>query len=253
MISYQTLMLEEANLILDAAQRKAVEIGVPEQGVHRRCHRKPTHMCVRRQRRTGHRGRRDGHRRVHEAPRQDMTAKGNFIAGEWCAAASGATFDDRNLANRDDLIARFPDSAEADVVRAVGAVAGGWRSWAAVSRNARAAVPEKAAAIIAAREDDIACELVREEGKTLDESRNEAPRIGANFRLYAAEIDDRNRSQHPRVRPHEITRLAHRLLTPVYDGHRRPREEHIVDLARFRLAGPNRRHHRTRLDPGAIE
>ena len=74
MISYQTLTLEEANLILDAAQKKAEEIGVPEvlcvsdnagfpialrrlrdgkvtsvqiainKAFTAACHRKPTHM-----------------------------------------------------------------------------------------------------------------------------------------------------------------------------------------------------------------
>ena len=74
MISYQTLSLAEANLILDAAQRKAEEIGVPEvlcvsdnagypialrrlengkvtsvqiamnKAFTAACHRKPTHM-----------------------------------------------------------------------------------------------------------------------------------------------------------------------------------------------------------------
>jgi uncharacterized protein GlcG (DUF336 family) len=74
MISYQTLTLEEAHLILDAAQRKAEEIGVPEvlcvsdnagypialrrlkdgkvtsvqiainKAFTAACHRKPTHM-----------------------------------------------------------------------------------------------------------------------------------------------------------------------------------------------------------------
>ncbi|HZQ61111.1 MAG TPA: aldehyde dehydrogenase family protein [Casimicrobiaceae bacterium] len=111
----------------------------------------------------------------------------NFIAGEWRAAASGATFDDRNPADEDDLIGRFPDSDARDVDAAVEVVSQAWRAWAAQGPEARAGVLEKAATIMAARADDIAQELTREEGKTLDEARMESRRIAANFRLYAGE------------------------------------------------------------------
>ena len=121
----------------------------------------------------------------------------NFIAGEWCTAASGARFDDRNPADRDELVGYFADSAEADVARAIAAVADGWPTWARTPAEMRAAVLDKAAAIIAARADDIARELTREEGKTLDEARTEARRIAANFRLYAGEALRLRGETHP--------------------------------------------------------
>src|SRR3989441_11010675 len=47
-----------------------------------------------------------------------MEPLGNFIDGEWTQAASGRTLEVVNPASR-DVIARVPDSAAADVDRAV--------------------------------------------------------------------------------------------------------------------------------------
>lgn len=111
----------------------------------------------------------------------------NYYAGGWRPAVDGATFEDRNPADESDLIGVFPDSGERDVAAAVSAVAESWRSWAAQNPEVRADMLHKAAVIMAQRADDIARELTREEGKTLDEARAEARRIAANFRLYAGE------------------------------------------------------------------
>ena len=46
----------------------------------------------------------------------------NFIAGEWVAAQSGRTFENRNPANAQDLIGTFPRSDKADLERAVAGV-----------------------------------------------------------------------------------------------------------------------------------
>jgi aldehyde dehydrogenase (NAD+) len=112
---------------------------------------------------------------------------GNFIAGQWEPARPSAAFEDRNPADREDLIGRFPDSSREDVERALAGVAQGSRAWATAAPETRSAVLDKAAAIMAARADDIARELTREEGKTHDEARMEARRIAANFRFYAGE------------------------------------------------------------------
>jgi acyl-CoA reductase-like NAD-dependent aldehyde dehydrogenase len=111
----------------------------------------------------------------------------NHIAGEWRPAAGGATFEDVNPADERDVIGAFPDSGDDDVGAAIEAVAQAWPAWAAASPEVRAEVLFKAADIMAARADSVAAELTREEGKTLAEARNEARRIGANFRLYAGE------------------------------------------------------------------
>src|SRR4051795_10509679 len=54
----------------------------------------------------------------------------HFIAGEWCASTSGATFESRNPADTRDVIGRFQQGTAADVGMAVRAadVAGAlWR------------------------------------------------------------------------------------------------------------------------------
>ena len=48
-----------------------------------------------------------------------MSVHANYIAGDWRQAAGGASFEDRNPADDDDLIGIFPDSDERDVDAAV--------------------------------------------------------------------------------------------------------------------------------------
>ncbi|WP_172332037.1 aldehyde dehydrogenase family protein [Mangrovicoccus sp. HB161399] len=111
----------------------------------------------------------------------------NFIAGEWRAASSGATFENRNPADLSDLIGLFPDSGDEDVSAAVAGLAEAQAAWAAASPEIRADLLYRAAEIISGRTKEIAAELTREEGKTLAEATNETSRIAANFRFYAGE------------------------------------------------------------------
>jgi aldehyde dehydrogenase (NAD+) len=111
----------------------------------------------------------------------------NFVAGEWVSATSGETFERRNPANVDEVVGVFPDSDRTDVDAAVQAVAAGWGEWAAVAPDRRAAVLNKAADLLEMRRDELARELVREEGKTLAEATMETGRTPANLRMYAGE------------------------------------------------------------------
>jgi aldehyde dehydrogenase (NAD+) len=43
----------------------------------------------------------------------------NYIAGEWVAPKSGSYIENRNPADRDDLVGLYPKSGKADVDRAV--------------------------------------------------------------------------------------------------------------------------------------
>ncbi|MGZ6989123.1 MAG: hypothetical protein ACXVH0_09205, partial [Thermoanaerobaculia bacterium] len=45
----------------------------------------------------------------------------NFIGGKWVPSGSGATFEDRNPADNDDLVGLFPKSDHRDVEAAVAA------------------------------------------------------------------------------------------------------------------------------------
>ena len=53
----------------------------------------------------------------------------NFIGGEWIAPRDGGYFENRNPADRSDLIGRFPDSTAADVNAAVRSAEKGFALW----------------------------------------------------------------------------------------------------------------------------
>jgi aldehyde dehydrogenase (NAD+) len=111
----------------------------------------------------------------------------NFIGGEWTGSGSGRTYQRENPAAVDEVVVVAPDSDAADVAAAVGHVAEGRHAWSATSPEARADVLFRAADILAARADQLATELVREEGKTLAEARMETRRTPANLRMFAGE------------------------------------------------------------------
>ncbi|MBO0806032.1 MAG: aldehyde dehydrogenase family protein, partial [Nocardiopsaceae bacterium] len=66
-------------------------------------------------------------------------------------------------------------------------VAAGRHAWSRLGPEARAGVLYRAADILASRAGQLAAELVREEGKTLAEARNETRRTPQNLRMYAGE------------------------------------------------------------------
>jgi aldehyde dehydrogenase (NAD+) len=111
----------------------------------------------------------------------------NFIGGEWVGSASGRTRERHNPADIRELVGEAADSDARDVGDAVSAVAEGYLEWAARSPEARAEVLRRAADILAGRADELARDLVREEGKTLAEALNETRRTPANLHMYAGE------------------------------------------------------------------
>jgi aldehyde dehydrogenase (NAD+) len=97
----------------------------------------------------------------------------NFIDGSWVPSRSGRTFENRNPADRDDLIGLFQDSSREDVEAAVAAAARAYCSWRLVPAPKRAEMLSAAAQIIAARKETLAREMTREMGKVLDETRGD--------------------------------------------------------------------------------
>ena len=53
----------------------------------------------------------------------------NFVAGQWVDAASGATFENRNPADWNDVIGTFPKSGADDVEQAVQSAKRGFALW----------------------------------------------------------------------------------------------------------------------------
>jgi aldehyde dehydrogenase (NAD+) len=111
----------------------------------------------------------------------------NFIGGEWVGSSSGRTYPRENPALPDHVVVEAPESDVADVAAAVAHVCEGHHEWSERAPEDRADVLFRAAAILADRADALAVELVREEGKTIAEARNETRRTPQNLRRYAGE------------------------------------------------------------------
>ncbi|HUA01525.1 MAG TPA: aldehyde dehydrogenase family protein [Candidatus Aquilonibacter sp.] len=97
----------------------------------------------------------------------------NFIAGEWIEARSGQTLENRNPANRDELVGMFPASNKDDVALAVEAAKGAYDKWRLTPAPHRAEILFRAAEILVNRKEDFARDMTREMGKVLDETRGD--------------------------------------------------------------------------------
>ncbi len=124
----------------------------------------------------------------------------NFVGGKWVPSGSGATFENRNPANADDLIGLFPDSTTADAEAAIGAARQAFESWRLVPAPKRAEILFKAAQLIAARKEEFARDMTREMGKVLDETRGDVQEAIDMTYFLAAE----GRRLHGQTAPSEL-------------------------------------------------
>jgi alpha-ketoglutaric semialdehyde dehydrogenase len=108
----------------------------------------------------------------------------NYTAGEWTAAASGDTFENRNPADTSDLIGTFPRSGADDVERAVESARRGFEAWRRTPAPARGDVIRRAGDLLAARKEEIARAMTREMGKVLTETRGDVQE-GIDTAYYA--------------------------------------------------------------------
>src|SRR4051812_36433957 len=97
----------------------------------------------------------------------------NFIDGEWRPSTSGQVFENRNPADREDLIGLFQQSTSADADAAVDAAARAFTEWRLVPAPRRAEIVMRAAQLIAERKEPFAREMTREMGKVLEETRGD--------------------------------------------------------------------------------
>ncbi len=102
-------------------------------------------------------------------------AKGhkNFIDGEWVEARSGKAFENRNPANREELVGLFPQSGPEDVRAAVDAAKRAFALWRLVPAPKRAEVLFRAAELLVRRKEQFSRDMTREMGKVLDETRGD--------------------------------------------------------------------------------
>src|SRR5437762_12250745 len=97
----------------------------------------------------------------------------NFVNGEWVRSSGGKTFENRNPADREDLIGTFQESNADDLNRAVEAAAKAFESWRLVPAPKRAEYLYAVGAILKRDKEKIAREMTREMGKVLDETRGD--------------------------------------------------------------------------------
>jgi aldehyde dehydrogenase (NAD+) len=97
----------------------------------------------------------------------------NYIDGQWVEARSGNTLEDRNPANRNDLIGFFPASGSEDVERAVQAAKRAFASWRLVPAAKRGEILYRIGELLRARKEEIARAMTREMGKVLKETRGD--------------------------------------------------------------------------------
>lgn len=97
----------------------------------------------------------------------------NYIDGKWVKARSGKTFENRNPANREDLIGIFPASGAEDVDDAVTAAKKAFSKWRLVPAPRRGEMLFKAGELLRNRKEEIARLMTREMGKILKETRGD--------------------------------------------------------------------------------
>src|SRR6195256_444413 len=97
----------------------------------------------------------------------------NLIDGDWLPSVSGETFENRNPANRDDLLGIFQKSTAADVAHAIDAAQQAYERWRLVPAPRRAELLFHAAQLLADRKEALARDMTREMGKVLDETRGD--------------------------------------------------------------------------------
>jgi aldehyde dehydrogenase (NAD+) len=109
----------------------------------------------------------------------------NFIAGKWVESSSGATFENRNPADWNDVIGTFPRSGAEDVERAVESAKRGFALWSRTPAPLRGDVLRRIGDIMSSRKEEIADLMTREMGKPLQETRGDVQE-GIDTAYYAA-------------------------------------------------------------------
>ncbi len=97
----------------------------------------------------------------------------NFINGAWVPPDSGEYFENRNPADRRDLIGKFPLSGASDVNRAVESAKRGFELWRRTPAPERGNVMRIAGDLLTARKEEVADAMTREMGKPLAETRGD--------------------------------------------------------------------------------
>ncbi|HMT11994.1 MAG TPA: aldehyde dehydrogenase family protein, partial [Ignavibacteria bacterium] len=97
----------------------------------------------------------------------------NLINGEWKAPSSNQYIENRNPADKNDLIGLFPASTEADVNEAVAAAKIAFEKWRLIPAPKRGDVLKVVGDMMLAKKDEISFEMTREMGKVFAETKGD--------------------------------------------------------------------------------
>ncbi|CAB5515349.1 Aldehyde dehydrogenase, thermostable [Achromobacter anxifer] len=111
----------------------------------------------------------------------------NHIGGSWVASGTGKTAPNINPADTSDIVGRFQVSDAEDARQAVAAAEAAFAGWRDTPISKRAAILFRAAQYLEDHANDIARELTREEGKSLNLAKDEVLRSAQTIRFYAVE------------------------------------------------------------------
>ncbi|CAN7215814.1 aldehyde dehydrogenase family protein [Bradyrhizobium sp. LjRoot220] len=111
----------------------------------------------------------------------------NLVNGEWIESKTGACFDNINPADTSDVVGRFQASSAEDAHEAVRAASAAFETWKRTPISARARILHHAAEYLEDHASRFAEELTREQGKSLNLSKDEFLRSAQTLRFYAVE------------------------------------------------------------------
>ena len=109
----------------------------------------------------------------------------NYVDGKWLAAKSGKVFENRNPADRNDLIGLFPASGAEDVDAAVQAAKQAFSVWRLVPAPKRGELLYRVGELLRKHKEEIARSMTREMGKVIKETRGDVQE-GIDTAFYVA-------------------------------------------------------------------
>ncbi len=111
--------------------------------------------------------------RTSPGPQAEIPTFRLFIAGEWCDAVSGETFESHNPADTRDIVGRFQKGGPADVGMAVSAAYNAFPMWSRTPAPKRGEILYRFGALMAEHKERLAQAMSREMGKVIAEARGD--------------------------------------------------------------------------------
>ncbi|GAB3629673.1 succinate-semialdehyde dehydrogenase [Pandoraea terrae] len=116
----------------------------------------------------------------------DLLRQQAFVAGRWCDADNGATFEVRNPATG-EVLGRVPEMGAAETRRAIEAANAAWGAWRRKTAKERSAILRRWYELMLANADDLATIMTLEQGKPLAEAKGEIGYAASFIEWFAEE------------------------------------------------------------------